>query len=140
MLKEKAKLNEKMNLKMIIRDDDGPREETEEGMFLLKDIQNAEDLEALQDVAPDALVQDDIFGREAIPKFTKYEKSESYLDDDGNVNNKMNDDDVGFESTDESDLGQTGLGLSDDENNEDKKSKKKITEKEKTSQSFIKTL
>lgn len=70
-LKAKAKLNEKMNLNMVIKGDEGPKEE-EQDIFDLRDVRTVQEMEKLQDVAPDFVAEDsgdEI--KEKIPKFKK---------------------------------------------------------------------
>ncbi|XP_055378508.1 pre-rRNA 2'-O-ribose RNA methyltransferase FTSJ3 [Condylostylus longicornis] len=131
MLKERAKLNEKMNLKMVIKGDEGPRDEGDDGVFVLKDITNEEELNALQDIAPDFVVEDEMLAGGFIPKYKKYQKEESHLDDDGNVNSKnATDDENESISSEESNYDETGLGLSEDED-ENKKLRINKTKKKK---------
>lgn len=67
-LKTKAKLQEKMNLKMVIKGDDGPREEGEQELFDLKTVRTEEELDEMLDVAPDFGVEEHV----EIPKLPKY--------------------------------------------------------------------
>lgn len=70
-LKAKAKLNEKMNLNMVIKGDEGPKEE-EQDIFDLRDVKTVQEMDELQDVAPDFVVEEsDDEVKEKIPKFKK---------------------------------------------------------------------
>lgn len=67
--KAKAKLQEKMNLKMIIKGDEGPREETEPDMFNLNLIRNENELNNAVDVSADFEIEGDA---PEMPKLPKY--------------------------------------------------------------------
>ncbi|KAL5290332.1 FTSJ3 family protein [Megaselia abdita] len=70
-LKAKAKLNEKMNLNMVIKGDEGPKEE-ETDIFDLRDVKTVQAMEELQDVSPDFVAEEsDDEVKEKIPKFKK---------------------------------------------------------------------
>lgn len=71
-LKEKAKLNEKMNLNMVIKGDDGPKEEAEMEIFTLKSVKTKHDLDAMLDAAPDFDVEGDVVEMPKLPKYKKY--------------------------------------------------------------------
>lgn len=127
----RRKLNEKINLKMVIKGDSGPQEEDAE-VFSLKQIRSAAQLDSIQDVAPDMYLPEDDGNSEYIPKYKKYERDNFHLDDDGlyadDDNGKDSD---GSEDSDASeDLGEKGLGFdeSDDESAK-KKSNTKQTKK-----------
>lgn len=122
-LKEKAKLNERMNLKMVIKGDEGPREQIAE-VFELKDIRTEEDLDALQDVAPDFVIEKGERDVSKLPKVKRYEKEDkNHLDDDGQYEDSGESADEKSDS--ESDYDKDGLGLSDEENQSKKKAKKR---------------
>lgn len=70
-LKAKAKLQEKMNLKMVIKGDDGPQEEADQEIFDLKSVKTQEELDEMLDVTPDFAVEDEEVD---IPKLPKYKK------------------------------------------------------------------
>ncbi|XP_035892912.1 pre-rRNA 2'-O-ribose RNA methyltransferase FTSJ3 [Anopheles stephensi] len=57
--KERAKLNEKLSLKMVIKGDEGPTEQGEDAIFSLKDIGNKRQLESMLDQAPDIVVEEE---------------------------------------------------------------------------------
>uniref|UniRef100_A0A182MQG0 Putative rRNA methyltransferase n=1 Tax=Anopheles culicifacies TaxID=139723 RepID=A0A182MQG0_9DIPT len=57
--KERAKLNEKLSLKMVIKGDAGPTEQGEDMMFSLKDVGGKRQLESILDQAPDIVVEDE---------------------------------------------------------------------------------
>lgn len=119
----RRKLNEKINLKMVIKGDAGPQEEDFE-IFSLRQIGSAAQLDAIQDVAPDMLPDADTGDAEVLPKYTRYDRDSSRLDDDGIYaeDNAENGDDDGDNDSDGSeDLSQTGLGLdaSDDDDDDE---------------------
>lgn len=121
--KARAKLNEKLNLKMVIKGDAGPQEEDNE-VFSLRQITSMAELEDLQDQTPD-MVLDETNGDadEFRPKYKRYEKGAAIIDDDGAYHDggaaesdvDSADDDDGADSDDSERLGKLGLGLSDDE-------------------------
>lgn len=125
----RRKLNEKLNLKMVIKGDSGPQEEDAE-VFSLRQIGTAADLDRFQDVAPDmTLDEGEAENTEYLAKYKKYDSEKFHLDDDGmyeddDDNNSKHSDDS--DTDDEENLGKKGLGLSDDEENsdDDKTSKK----------------
>lgn len=123
----RRKLNEKINLKMIIKGDSGPQEEDAE-VFSLRQIGSAAQLDALQDVAPDMdMAELEEGNAEYLPKYTKYDRETSRLDDDGlykDDNDENNDSGSDNDSDGSDDLGQTGLGLSDSEDESPKKDAK----------------
>ncbi|XP_031624672.1 pre-rRNA 2'-O-ribose RNA methyltransferase FTSJ3 [Contarinia nasturtii] len=131
----RRKLNEKINLKMVIKGDSGPQEEDSE-VFSLKQINSAAQLESIQDMAPDMYLPDDDAGNsEFIPKYKKYERDSSHLDDDGfyaddDDNQNDSDDSENNDSDDSEELGKKGLGF-DDESDQDDESQKKKTDTKK---------
>lgn len=126
----RRKLNEKINLKMIIKGDSGPQEEDAE-VFSLKQINSAAQLEELQDMAPDMYLPENEDGEnEYIPKYKKYDRDACHLDDDGlyaDDDDNNSDGSENSDSDDSEDLGKKGLGLddSDEEATEKKKDAKK---------------
>uniref|UniRef100_A0A1B0CJ34 Ribosomal RNA methyltransferase SPB1-like C-terminal domain-containing protein n=2 Tax=Lutzomyia longipalpis TaxID=7200 RepID=A0A1B0CJ34_LUTLO len=114
--KIRARLNEKMNLKMVLKGDEGPREEADDEVFTLKNISSARKMEHLDDQMPDLLADSDNEpDSEFRPKFVKFSRDNPMVDDEGNViEGEVSD----FELSDdeeESDLDQEGMGLSDNE-------------------------
>lgn len=129
----RRKLNEKLNLKMVIKGDAGPQEEDAE-VFSLHQIGTAADLDRLQDVAPDFTLDDDgqTANTEFLAKYKKYDSEKFHLDDDGlyeNDNDGTASDSCGSSDLDDDENpGKKGLGLNDsdgDESDEPKSSRKK---------------
>lgn len=121
----RRKLNEKLNLKMVIKGDSGPQEEDTE-IFSLRQISSSAQLESLQDMPPDMYLPEEEQNTEFIAKYKKYESGSFHLDDnalydDEDAAAKSDDDsDASDDSDDSEKLGKSGLGFSDDdENNED---------------------
>lgn len=133
----RKKLNEKLNLKMVIKGDAGPQEEDAE-VFSLRQIHSAAELDRIQDIAPDLCLPESETADEFIAKYKKYESGKFHLDDDGlyeDDNKDKNHKDSGSESDDSEKLGEKGLGLSDEEdsgNVKTNKSKKKGDQSKKT--------
>lgn len=122
-----------MNLKMVIKGDEGPQEEDNE-VFSLRQIKSMAELDELQDQTPDLLLDEgNDFGDEFKPKFKKFVKGAAVIDDDGAYHDgsDLSDSDGGAhsDSDDSERLGKTGLDLgSDDERGHDrwKKNGRKI--------------
>ncbi|XP_055902695.1 pre-rRNA 2'-O-ribose RNA methyltransferase FTSJ3 [Eupeodes corollae] len=120
--KAKTKLNEKMNLNMVIKGDEGPTEGFESEVFELRDIKTADELDALLDVSPDFDVEGPEVERQKLPKYRKYDKDDQRLNDDAQYENDSESE--VSQSDDESDLGKDGLGLSGDEDDKENASGK----------------
>uniref|UniRef100_A0A1L8DX35 Putative rRNA methyltransferase n=1 Tax=Nyssomyia neivai TaxID=330878 RepID=A0A1L8DX35_9DIPT len=114
--KLRSRLNEKMNLKMVLKGDEGPREEADDEVFSLKNISSAKGMENLDDQTPDLLADSDTEGgREFLPKFVKYSRDNDMVDDEGNIiEGEVSDFELSDDDNDE-DLNEEGLGLSDNE-------------------------
>lgn len=122
----RRKLNEKINLKMIIKGDSGPQEEDAE-VFSLRQINSAAQLDSIQDMAPDMyLPENEQNGSEYIPKYKKYDREKFHLDDDGLYEDdaeEKDSDDSGSDGDDSDDIGsEEGLGLDDSDKNSDDES------------------
>ncbi|XP_055614450.1 pre-rRNA 2'-O-ribose RNA methyltransferase FTSJ3, partial [Uranotaenia lowii] len=114
--KERTKLNEKMNLKMVIKGDEGPTETADAMMFSLNAVKNKKEIDHLLDSAPDILAEpsyhddDDDGLPKKKQKFVKYDKNtKGDLFEDDTILGKQSDDDS------DADLDKTGLGLDDTE-------------------------
>lgn len=134
----RRKLNEKLNLKMVIKGDAGPQEEDAE-VFSLRQIHSAADLDRIQDVAPDmTLNENESAETEYLAKYKKYDSDKFHLDDDGlydddNEKSEHSDDDVSDADSDASaDLGKTGLGFSGSEDENEKDDKAQSSSKKKS--------
>lgn len=132
----RRKLNEKINLKMIIKGDSGPQEEDAE-VFSLRQIRNQEQLDSLQDMAPDMyLPEGDAENTEYIAKYKKYERDGFHLNDDGmyddddNASGGSDTENSDADSDDSEKLGKKGLGFDDaDESDDDATRKAKKADK-----------
>uniref|UniRef100_A0A6B2EFW7 Putative rRNA methyltransferase n=1 Tax=Phlebotomus kandelakii TaxID=1109342 RepID=A0A6B2EFW7_9DIPT len=114
--KLRSRLNEKMNLKMVLKGDEGPREEADDEVFSLQNINSAKRLEQLDDQMPDILADSDNEpDSEFRPKFVKFAKDSAIYDDEGNVMEGEVSDFELSSSEAESDLEEEGLGFSGDE-------------------------
>ncbi|KAI5637967.1 ftsJ-like methyltransferase domain-containing protein [Phthorimaea operculella] len=111
--KQRQKLAEKMNLKMVLKGDDGPVEEAND-MFRLSDIKNAEQLAKIMDQAPDMVAEeepsDDEFKVKA--KYMKYDVEGSKLDSSGTYY-KDSDSELEMESDSEPEGDKESLAFSD---------------------------
>ncbi|XP_034840211.1 pre-rRNA 2'-O-ribose RNA methyltransferase FTSJ3 [Maniola hyperantus] len=115
--KQRQKLAEKMNLKMVLKGDDGPIMESHD-MFKLADIKNSEQLQMLIDQQPDIVVDgkddsDDEIKTKA--KYVKYDVEASKLDSSG-LYYKDSDSELEMESDSESDKDKDSLAFSDSDN------------------------
>ncbi|XP_056637203.1 pre-rRNA 2'-O-ribose RNA methyltransferase FTSJ3 [Diorhabda sublineata] len=125
--KERKKLNERLNLKMILKNDDGPTMEGDD-LFSLKQVQSESKMKKIIDQTPDTVVNsDDEFGeKQPAPKYTKYEKGQGHLDSSGTY---YKDSDSELEMESEEEEIKEGLGF-EEENEEEPPEKKKLIEKE----------
>ncbi|CAG9817100.1 unnamed protein product [Phaedon cochleariae] len=130
--KERKKLNERLNLKMILKNDDGPTMVGEE-MFALKQVTDGKKLKKIMDQNPDTVIEsEDDSDDDKAPKYTKYEKEKDHLDSSGTYY-KDSDSEIEMESDDENQEIKEGLGLSDDDDDIAPKKKKKEKSTEKSS-------
>lgn len=108
-MKERKKLNERLNLKMILKNDDGPTMEGDE-MFSLKQIGDNKKMKKIIDQTPDVLVEsDEESNLKHVPKYTKYEKGTGHLDSSGTYY-KDSDSELEMETEDDEDEIKEGLG------------------------------
>lgn len=82
--KERQKLHERLNLKMVHKDDKGPQLEEEE-IFRLNQIQTHRQLEQVTDQTPDVVAESDVESDEADarPNKIRYAKDSGHLDSKG---------------------------------------------------------
>lgn len=134
----RRKLNEKINLKMIIKGDAGPQEEDVE-VFSLSQIHSAAQLDDIQDVTPDMyLPENENQNSEYLAKYTKYDRGDFHLDDDGlyadedNNQNELSDNENSDSDASEN-LNKKGLGFDESDNSETESTKptKQATKKSK---------
>ncbi|XP_057336764.1 pre-rRNA 2'-O-ribose RNA methyltransferase FTSJ3 [Microplitis mediator] len=114
--KERQKLNERLNLKMIHKGDEGPKLECED-MFTLTQITSHQLLDQITDQLPDITATSDVESddEKKLPKKLRYDKDEGNLDSKSlyytnNENMSESDNDE-----DDSDGNESGLDLSDSE-------------------------
>uniref|UniRef100_A0A1A9ZEH1 Putative rRNA methyltransferase n=1 Tax=Glossina pallidipes TaxID=7398 RepID=A0A1A9ZEH1_GLOPL len=136
-LKTKAKLQEKMNLKMVIKGDDGPREEGEQEVFDLKTVRTQEELDEMLDVAPDFDVEEHV-EIPKLPKYKAYRKDDKRLDDDANYEND-DEPEISIDEESENDYEKEGLGLSDDDQPHKSDKKTKMNKKKLSQHPLIKS-
>ncbi|XP_043264602.1 pre-rRNA 2'-O-ribose RNA methyltransferase FTSJ3 [Colletes gigas] len=132
--KERQKLNERLNLKMVHKGNEGPILEGDD-MFNLKEIKTYQQLQDITNQQPDVVAESDVDSDEEQrkPKTVKYNKDENHLDSSGLYYKTGNSDseDSSEASDNDSDSEKSGLGLdeSDDEDrNEIRKKRKKNDE------------
>lgn len=83
VLKERKKLNERLNLKMILKNDDGPTLEADD-MFSLRQVADNNKMQRIVDQTPDVLIEsDEDDGLTLMPKYARYEKDKGHLDSGG---------------------------------------------------------
>ncbi|XP_076168438.1 pre-rRNA 2'-O-ribose RNA methyltransferase FTSJ3 [Ptiloglossa arizonensis] len=133
--KERQKLNERLNLKMIHKGNEGPILEGDD-MFSLKQIKTHQQLEDVMDQHPDVVAENDIDSDEdqIKPKKIKYSKDEGHLDSSGlYYKTEISDpEDSSDASDDDLDSEKSGLGLneSDDEDRNEIQRKRKNNDEE----------
>lgn len=136
--KERRKLQERMNLKMVLKGDIGPTLE-DEG-FDLRKITNAKDLDKMTDQAPEVLAESDESEDDTPkPKVERYNKEKSHLDKSGMFYKEDESEPESSSEEDEDDYDpQDGLGLkgSDDEAELEKSREKQKKAGKKKSVSF----
>lgn len=136
--KERLKLNERLNLKMLLKNDDGPTMVGEE-MFSLKQVADANKMKKIIEQTPDTTVDsdDEFQQRKHIPKYTKYEKGEGRLDSSG-FYYKDSDSELEMESENEAEI-KEGLGfeLDDDDDKLPRIKKQQSTFKKKEDHPLI---
>lgn len=110
MLKERKKLNERLNLKMILKNDDGPTMEGDD-MFSLKQVSNKKKMKKIINQTPDILAEsdDELDDRKKAPKYTKYEIGKGHLDSSGTYY-KESESELEMESDEDEESIKEGLG------------------------------
>lgn len=108
--KERQKLNERLNLKMVHKGDEGPMLEGDD-MFNLKEIKTHQHLNTVVDQTPDVVAESepDSDDEDILPKKLKYEKDAGHLDSSG-LYYKSEDSEVEDSDADDSDSDKSGLG------------------------------
>lgn len=109
-MKDRKKLNERLNLKMVLKCDDGPTMEADD-MFALRRIKDDKQLKGVMDQAPDVLAESEDSDDEATPKpkYQQYEKGKGHLDSSG-LYYKDSESELEMESGSESEEIKEGLG------------------------------
>ncbi|XP_041977883.1 pre-rRNA 2'-O-ribose RNA methyltransferase FTSJ3 [Aricia agestis] len=112
--KQRQKLAEKMNLKMVLKGDDGPILESHD-MFSLSDLKNKEQIKMIVDQQPDIVLDENDDTDDEIktkPKYTKYDVDKSKLDSSG-LYYKDSDSELEMESDSEDEQDKESLAFSD---------------------------
>uniref|UniRef100_A0A8D8UM39 Putative rRNA methyltransferase n=1 Tax=Cacopsylla melanoneura TaxID=428564 RepID=A0A8D8UM39_9HEMI len=100
--KERTKLADKMNLKMLLKGDLGPTENDDEEIFRLSQIRTMDQLDLVTGSKPEIVAESDDEVMEVKSKKIRYDVEKSQLDDSGlYYNNPEDSDDLEFESEDE---------------------------------------
>jgi len=108
--KERQKLNERLNLKMIHKNDEGPKLEGDD-LFDLNRIQTHEQLEQITNQTPDVLAESDVDSDEEIkPKTIHYEKDTGHLDSK-DLYYKLEDSEESDTDASDDDSEKSGLGI-----------------------------
>ncbi|KAJ9588147.1 hypothetical protein L9F63_018472, partial [Diploptera punctata] len=153
--KERKKLQDRLNLKMVLRGDEGPKLESDD-MFQLKQIESKKELDKVMDNLPEILAESEPESDDELTikkKFVSYEKDgNDHLDSSGLFykSGELSDLEMEEESDDSQDISKGGLGklffvllfiylfifsnapgfsdseYSDDENNSKNKSKQNV--------------
>jgi len=121
--KERKKLQDRLNLKMVLRGDEGPKLERDD-VFRLQQIESSKALENVIDNTPDILAESEPESDDELPKkrkFVTYEKDGGDLLDISGKFYKpgdMSDPEEDRDSDDSDSNEEEGLGLSSGEENE----------------------
>ncbi len=119
-LKEKRKIAQRIDLKMILPGDEGPKRE-EEGLFKIGDIKTKKDLAKVADQAPDMIAsssgEEDSDDDMPKKKVVKYGKEDAKSIDKSGLYYKESESEEESESDDDS--GKEDLGLSDEAEDSD---------------------
>lgn len=121
--KERKKLQDRLNLKMVLRGDEGPTLERDD-MFQLQQIQSSKALENVIDNTPDILAESEPESGDELPKKRKFVTYEKDGDDRLDISGKfykpgdMSDPEEDRDSDDSDSIEEEGLGLSSGEENE----------------------
>ena len=109
--KERQKLNERLNLKMIHKGNEGLILEGD-NMFSLKEIKTHQQLENVIDQKPDIVAESDVDTEQRKPKKVTYKKDEGHLDSSGLYYKTEDSDseDSTNASDDDIDSNKSGLG------------------------------
>ncbi|KAK9504030.1 hypothetical protein O3M35_010472 [Rhynocoris fuscipes] len=129
--KERTKLQERLNLKMVVKGDDGPIEEdTMEPLFSLDDIKSGKALKTVEEQNPDYLAHsdaesdDDPLSGIYKARYISYDKDDTALDKSGRFyTSDSSDEDNDSEVSEETDSEDEGLGLKEEDESPKKKPK-----------------
>ncbi|RZC40271.1 FtsJ, Spb1 C, and/or DUF3381 domain containing protein [Asbolus verrucosus] len=123
--KERKKLNEKLNLKMVLKGDSGPTMEGD-GMFDLKQVSNMKQMKKIVEQNPDVVAESDDDEEKTKTRYLRYNKDEQHLSSTG-LYYKDSDSELELESDSEDERKEfkEGLGLSDSEANDGEEIKTK---------------
>lgn len=112
-LKERKKLSDRLNLKMIVKNDAGPTVEADD-LFSLKLLKSNKDLSTIIDQDPNQLAEsDDEKEEKPKKKYDRYSKDEDHLDSKG-LYYKDSDSELEMESDDQTGDAPEGLGKDND--------------------------
>ncbi|XP_053693918.1 pre-rRNA 2'-O-ribose RNA methyltransferase FTSJ3 [Sabethes cyaneus] len=115
--KERAKLNEKLSLKMVIKGDEGPTEQGDAMVFTLDSVKSNKQIDLLLDAPPDVLTESNFHDDDddGIPKkkqkYVKYDKETKgdLFEDEKILAQKLEDEDS------DADLDRPGLGFTEED-------------------------
>ncbi|XP_071450021.1 pre-rRNA 2'-O-ribose RNA methyltransferase FTSJ3 [Hetaerina americana] len=145
MLKEQRKLRDKMNLKMVLRGDEGPQLneniDPEDSLFELKMLKKKKQLALVTDGKPDLLAEDQV-ERKKSPKVVRFKDEVKDDDADDTDGSSSLDSTLGYSyrrktsilkkeeghSSDEEGLDEEGLGLSSEDEGSELSSAEKESE------------
>ncbi|KYM84305.1 Putative rRNA methyltransferase 3 [Atta colombica] len=122
--KDRQKLNERLNLKMIHKSDEGPKLERDD-LFNLNQIQTYQQLEQVTDQIPDILAESDVDSDEEVKSKTiYYEKDIGHLDSK-NLYYKSEESEESDTDASDDESEKSGLGLDESEDDTTNKYQKK---------------
>ncbi|KAK6637895.1 hypothetical protein RUM44_008317 [Polyplax serrata] len=134
--KERKKLQEKLNLKMVLDKHDDPGLEDDAHIFRLSLIRSNNQLNQVLEQKPDILAESESEEELPQPKKVKYNKEETVLDNSGKFYREEGNESESEEE--ESSIGSNeGLGLQSDESDDDEPKTNGVTTKQKNNNPLL---
>uniref|UniRef100_A0A2M4A4X9 Putative rRNA methyltransferase n=1 Tax=Anopheles triannulatus TaxID=58253 RepID=A0A2M4A4X9_9DIPT len=116
--KERAKLNERLSLKMVIKGDEGPTEQSSDVTFKLSDVASKQELERMLDQPPDLPSDGDVSDEEKVRRKAKYVRYNRETKGDLYEDDELMGQASGSESEPDSDFDKKGLAFKSDDEDE----------------------
>ncbi|XP_067013298.1 pre-rRNA 2'-O-ribose RNA methyltransferase FTSJ3 [Anabrus simplex] len=120
--KERKKLQDRLNLKMVLKGDEGPKLEGDD-MFALEQLASKKDLDKVMDQTPDILAESEPESDDELslkPKVARYDRHDGgHLDSSGRFYKSDESEIEEDEESEDSGMEKDGLGLSDSDDSDD---------------------